>query len=376
MVSSDAMPTARHRFRGGLLLALCGGAAAKPSVAVFPLAGSAPAAQREQVGLALRARIDHDGHHRAIDGPAMDELSAGRHPMVAAAPAELVALAAARSPALLVWGEMDGDLNGAAGATLRLRLLDTTDPAAAPRSVDRPVKKAADLRAALDAVLAAVTAPPVATTRPTTAPVPSSPDGLWQSNPNLLPDGDFARSGQWSALLRGDKYLLSLRDYPPDTDQAVLLRQPDGRGGLRSRLVLNLSRSTAESNGLSVLSGPAPVRPGGHYRLSLRYRSDGPSLHLFVKGYRPGKDLAGQPADVECYRLELPPAGPTGAQYRTVTVDLTPHAVAGDGPVTLRVDVYAYLAGGSVGVTEAVLKDVERPAPTSRPTRATTTRQP
>ena len=93
-------------------LALSATAAAdKPRVAVFPLAGTAPAAQREQVGFSIRAKLDRDGHYDPIDGPTMDDLAAGRTPPLETSPEELKALAKSESPAVLIWGEVDGDVN-------------------------------------------------------------------------------------------------------------------------------------------------------------------------------------------------------------------------------------------------------------------------
>ena len=50
-------------------------------------------------------------------------------------------------------------------------------------------------------------------------------------------------------------------------------------------VALKLSVEAAESNGLAALSDPIAIQPGKRYRMQLRYKSDGPLLHLFVKGY-------------------------------------------------------------------------------------------
>ncbi len=122
----------------------------------------------------------------------------------------------------------------------------------------------------------------------------------------------------------------------PDTDRVEILRRPDGRGGLTNVLAMTLSKAVAESNGLACLSAPVPIRPDGRYRLSFRYRSDGPHLHVFVKGYVPGTDLAGQPNDAQCYELQVPPSGPTGGKWQTVVADLNPQNPAGPPPATLQ----------------------------------------
>ena len=82
---------------------------------------------------------------------------------------------------------------------------------------------------------------------------------------------------------------------------------------------------------------------------------------MFVKGYRPGTDLAGKAADVECYRLQVPPTGPTNGQWRTAVADLSPQSPTGGPPTTLKVDLYAYLGAGTVMFADVQLKDVGEP---------------
>ena len=97
---------------------------------------------------------------------------------------------------------------------------------------------------------------------------------------------------------------------------------------------------------------------------------------MFVKGYVPGTDLAGQPNETQCYELQVPPSGPTGGKWQAVAADLNPQNPAGPAPATLRVDLYAYLGAGTVMFADVQLKDVGRPTrhavddamrPTTRP---------
>jgi hypothetical protein len=336
-------------------------AADKPKVAVFPLAGTAPVDQRQAVGFSLRAKLDRDGHYEPIDGPTMDDLAGGKTPPLTAAPADLVKMAGDESPAVLVWGEMDGDVNTAGGASLHLKLLDTREKGAAPKQVDQTLRHPTDMRFAVENVLGALKGVgPFG--HPIENAVTDDPAAaaLWKSNPNLVVDGDFAKSGAWTALLRADKYVVGVRDILPDTDKVEILRHPDGRGGLQNVLAMTLSKGVAESNGLACLSAPVPIRPGVRYRLKFRYRSDGPHLHVFVKGYVPGTDLAGASSDVQCYELQVPPSNPTGNKWATVTADLNPQNPVGPPPATLRVDLYAYLAPGTVMFADVELKAVGR----------------
>ena len=375
MTHPTTHPTTPRHLRTVSLLALSAGlllcAAAdppadrpadKPRVAVFPLAGTASADQRQAVGFSLRAKLDRDGHYDPIDGPTMDDLAGGRTPPLAAKPADLAALARGESPAVLIWGEVDGDVNSAAGAQLHLKVLDTRDQGAVPRQVDQPIKHPTDLRDAVEHVLGTLGGVgPFAHPVENEVTDDAAAAALWKSNPNLVVDGDFAKSGAWTALLRSAKYVAPVRDAMPDTDHVEILRRPDGRGGLTNVLAMTLSKDVAESNGLACLSAPIAIRPDGRYRLAFRYRSDGPSLHVFVKGYVPGTDIAGGPADVQCYELQVPPSGATGGKWRDVVADLNPQNPAGPAPATLRVDLYAYLLAGSVMFADVRLKDVGKP---------------
>ena len=132
---------------------------------------------------------------------------------------------------------------------------------------------------------------------------------------------------------------------------------PDGHGGIHNVLAMNLSKGVAESNGLACLSDAIPIQAGMRYRLSFKYRSDGPTLHVFVKGYTTGKDIAGQPAEREDYRRQVPPSGTTDGQWKTVVCDLTP--ANPNFPVEhLPVDLYAYLSPGVVMFDDVQLKSI------------------
>ncbi len=349
----------------GMLALLClsatAAAADKPKVAVFPLAGTAPVEQRQAVGFSLRAKLDRDGHYEPIDGPTMDDLAAGKTLPLTSSPTELAKLAKEESPAVLVWGEMDGDVDSAGGAVLHLRVLDTRGKSPAPKQVDQPIAHPTDTRFAIEKVLGTLAG--VGTfSHPVEEAVIDDPAAaaLWKSNPDLVVDGDFAKSGPWTALLRADKYVVGIRDAMPDADRVEILRHPDPRGGLANALAMTLSRDVAESNGLACLSAPIPIKPDVRYRIRFRYRSDGPHLHVFVKGYVPGTGIDGQPNDVQCYELQVPPSGPTNNKWKTVVADLNPQNPIGPPPATLKVDLYAYLAPGTVMFDDVELRAIGR----------------
>jgi hypothetical protein len=170
-------------------------------------------------------------------------------------------------------------------------------------------------------------------------------------------NGNFADSKSWQALLGPDVYPPPVEDSLPEEDKVNIYRMPDGKGGVTNVLAMNLSKGVAESYGLACLSDPIVIEPNMRYRLSFRYRSDGPKLHVFVKGYTTGKDIAGKPAEREAYRRQVPPSGSTEGQWKTVVCDLTP---ANPNFVVehLRVDLYAYLSPGMVMFDNVQLKAI------------------
>ena len=122
-------------------------------------------------------------------------------------------------------------------------------------------------------------------------------------------------------------------------------------------LAMRLSKECAENNGMACLSEPIKVTPRSRYRISFRYKSDGPSTHVFVKGYTTGKNVAGEKADREVFRTQVSPTGATGGKWETVVCDVNP-----DNPnfqvETLRVDLYAYLSPGLILWDDVTVKDI------------------
>ena len=120
---------------------------------------------------------------------------------------------------------------------------------------------------------------------------------------------------------------------------------------------MRLSKECAENNGMACLSEPIKVEPGTRYRISFRYKSDGPSTHVFVKGYTTGKNVAGEKADREVFRTQV---SPTGADQRQV----------GDGGLRRQprqpelprrkpaVDLYAYLTPGIILWDDVMVKEI------------------
>jgi hypothetical protein len=145
----------------------------------------------------------------------------------------------------------------------------------------------------------------------------------------------------------------------PEVDKANIYRMPADKPGQKAHnvLAMRLSKECAENNGMACLSEPIKVTPRTRYRISFRYKSDGPSTHVFVKGYTTGKNVAGEKADREVFRTQVSPTGATNGKWETVVCDVNP-----DNPnfvvESLRVDLYAYLTPGVILWDDVTLKEI------------------
>jgi hypothetical protein len=336
---------------------------AKPKAAVFPLSGNASQDARDKVGFSLRLKLDRDGHFDPLDGPTMAELAGDKPVELSTKPEDLVAMAKEESPVILIWGELDTAGNG---FKLSIKTRDLREKGGKVRQIDKELAEPTDLRFAIENILQSISgvgkfSHPVEDSLTNDA----KSQELWAKNPNLLTDGDFTTSGPWTVLLRSEKYAAPLSDKLPETDKAVIYRDqstenvgPKDVGAADHHvLAMNLSKDVAESNGLACLSDAVPILQNTRYRLRFNYKSDGPSLHVFVKGYIKKKDISGTVADLQSYECQVPPSGPTKGRWKTVVCDVNPQNVSGS-PTFLKVDLYAYLGAGLVEFDDVQLKAV------------------
>jgi len=327
----------------------------KPKVAVFPLGGDAPADLREKVGFSLRTKLDRDGHYEPIDGPAMIDMAGDTAVDFQTDLKTLQNLSNDTNPDVLIWGELN---QAGTGTKLRIKTFDVDQPDPLPHEFEKTIAQPTDLRFAVEEILETLDGVKPFE-HPSEEAMSNDPAlaALFAKNPNLVVNGDFAESKNWQALLGPDAYPPPVEDSLPDDDKVNIYRMPDGHGGIHNVLAMNLSKGVAESNGLACLSDAFPIQAGMRYRLSFKYRSDGPTLHVFVKGYTTGKDIAGQPAEREDYRRQVPPSRATGGEWKTVVCDMTP--ANPNFPVEhLRVDLYAYLSPGVVMFDDVQLKSI------------------
>jgi hypothetical protein len=329
--------------------------AAKPKVATFPLGGDSPASLRDWVGFSIRTKLDRDGAYDPIDGPTMLDMAAGaKAPISFDTDADAIKdLARDSGAVVLIWG--DASPSGQ-GNRVRLKTLDLRNKDAAVATFQDAIADNTQVRFVVERFLA--TLPGVAPFQhPNDEPVhhDKASDALFATNPNMVVNGDFSQAGHWDAIYQSEKYAVPLSDEPPVEDKVVINRVETRKNAL----AMDLSYDCATNNGMAALSDAIEIQPGVRYRISFRYRSDGPDLHVFVKGYTLAKDVAGALADVEIYRLQVPPSGATGNRWQTVEADIHPYNP--NFPVQrLRVDLYAYLHPGHVWFTDVKIAAVGR----------------
>jgi hypothetical protein len=346
------------------LLALSAAAMADPpKVATFPLGGTSPAATRDRVGYSIRAKLDRDGAYDPIDGPTMlDIASPAKTPIDFNTTVDVLKdLTQDTGAAVLIWG----DLSPVDGKDfLRLKTLDLRDKSAEIRTFQRAIPDADHIRFVVEDFLE--TLPGVTPfTHPDEQPVHHDPasDALFAGNPNLVVDGDFSLPGHWNAIYLSDKYPVAISDQLPARDKVVIYRQPAPDGKTTHVLAMNMSYHAATNNGLACLSDAMEIQAGVRYRLSYRYRSDGPNTQVIVRGYATAPDITGKPADLEVYRMQVPPGGATAGQWQTVEADLNPRNP--DSPVQrLRLDLYTNGQPGLIMFDDVVLKAISPPAAT------------
>jgi hypothetical protein len=337
-----------------ILLAFATTASAKPVVAVFPVGGDGEQALRERIAFALRQKLDREGTYKPLDQFTMQDISAEvGQAVTSATEAEILKRVVDQEADVLIWGDL---MRQGGHQVLNLRILDLRQRNVEPQVYRYPIEAPTDARFAVEQ--AAEMLPGVKPfVHPNEEPVhrDEQSEQLWDSNPNLVPDGDFSQTGDWRAIFEAEKYPPPVSPNPAPVDKLVILQQ-----GEDQFLQMNMSRYAAENNGLACLSGVIPIEPDTRYRVAFRYRSNKPVARVFVKGYTMHTDLTGAKVEREIYRRQIEPVGDTRGQWVTIEHDLNPqHRTF---PVQhLRVDLYAYLHPGIIEFDDVVLKAVGKP---------------
>ena len=325
---------------------------AKPKVAVFPLSGSATEQLREQVGFSLRSKLDRDGIYQVIDGFAMKEAVADLAEPInrASSLAQVRAIGDELEAEILIWGDLSKD---SGGAVLNLNVFDRLQLDPNPHTLSKLIARPTDLRFVTEQILQ--TLPGVRRfEHPSEQAVQDDPTARdsWQANPNLITNGTFDADGSWNFIYLDINQPIKLQNRLPAPDEAIITEIDGNRV-----LAMRLSQTSAENNGLAVLSQSIPIEPNTRYRLSFRYQSAGPKLHVFVKGYTRFANINGEQVEREIYRRQVPPTGDTEGAWVTIVDELNPQHVA--FPVqTLKIDLYAYLYPGLLMFDDITLKAV------------------
>ena len=331
------------------------GTAKKPCVAVFPLAGDAKPELLKRTAFSLRSKLDRLGQYEVVDGPKMDEVVATASAPITlqSSAAQVKGLAQLVDADIILWGEISG-------TTLQVKILDLRQPNAKEQLYKKEVPEPTDLRFAVEEVLQTIQGVG-AFAHPVEESLWNDPDAhrLWRDNPNLLVNGDFSKEGQWTGIYQSEFYVVPTQDSLPAVDKVAIVREKED-GQSNNVLAMNLSKYCAENNGMAALSEPIKIEPNTRYRISFRYQSNGPVLHVFVKGYTLYPNAKGELVPREIYRRQVPPSEKTNGQWVTIVDDFNPQHVS--LPVqTLKVDLYAYLNPGVVKFDDVVVKAVGKP---------------
>lgn len=160
------------------------------------------------------------------------------------------------------------------------------------------------------------------------------------------------RPAGWGPLTDAVQWL---RDAPPG----------EGQGGW---LRFAVDQAAAETTGILYYSDEFPVEEGALYRLQCRWRSDGPTVKIFVKCYdelptrfrQRGRQTADR-EHREVYRSQQNLRGPLST-WNVHTQDFTPTHTEYE-PRWGRIMLYAYYPAGQVDWDDVVVKQL-LPAPT------------
>jgi len=338
--------------------AICSGAAASEPAAltappkatallVFPIASDEPGLG-DQVGLMIRSKARRLGAV-VYDPASVAETLAGQS-VTLDTPAERVAeLARDRFGADVA---VVGRVSGAGPYEVRLRIVYPGRPADA-RTVEKALLCAYHQVIPLEVARAVYDLLGLAAPPDPWRQLANDPDiqRRWREGPNLAANGGFetpSAAGDGPAGWQSVEKEMAWTDHPDGPGKVILYR---------------MGKATAVSYGLDFYSDWIPIEPGAVYRFSCRYKTLGPTVKIFLKGYHEFPPEEGFPAQRrETYRRQVHPSGGPG-EWQTVEADFVPSSTRPEhAPAFLKVDLYAYWPAGVVYWDDVVLKKV-RDAP-------------
>jgi len=314
----------------------------KPRVLVLPLGGDAEQRERERVAVSIRAKLDRQGVYEPLDQFTSAEIVTGKKIDAATPVDDVVKLAADEAPELIIWGQLDG-------GELRLNVLDTRFNKTKADLFAERINEPTDIRFAIEKLVESLAGSKAHEHMTEDAVVhDEQAEKLWKDGPNLFKEGTFDAPGEWHGILADKKWTPVVQSEAPGDDGVIIRKSGD-----QQFLQMKLSKATAESYGLACLSGKIQIEPKTRYRISFRYRSDGPTVRPFIKGY-----FIHEGAEREIYRRQIPPPEKnTHGQWVEVVDEMNPQHQTFP-PTFLRIDFYAYLAAGTVEFDDVVIKAV------------------
>jgi hypothetical protein len=216
-------------------------------------------------------------------------------------------------------------------------------------------------------------------------------EARFAARPNLVPDPGFELAARdrkpsaanWEVLLgpaHDPPLLLTAGDVANLAhDRAVVIpirtpgvpplpaSAPNAVGGVGGDycLLMRLSKTVAENNGLACESTWIPVEQNKKYRFTARYHSTGPTIRVFLKGFAEKPDQFSDPKNLdsmrrEFYRAQVLPRE-KNAGWDLMEMDFTPGTVKPTDPKIqwIRVDLYIYLHPGDVYFDDVTVKKLD-----------------
>lgn len=347
---------------------------AKTTLAVLPFiyATDADKPLAEKMRFAVSKKLSRSGNFDRKDNVEVDQtLSALQIPMSTQLPSD-----DDLTRALQTLGTDQSILGQVCNRTLTLTLYTKTTPTKSakvdiPPGTDSP-------KLAVESILTALTATQFEHIREVEADH-SDPklDTALARAKNLVLDPDFSAAAtdpshsatKWSTLLGADEIhppLVTADDalnhLAPDNAAIFPLKPQASSVKPEYALLMRMSKNVAENNGLACVSTWIPVTNNTRYRFSCKYKSDGPTLHLFLKGFAQKPDQFGDKSDPEAtrreyYRYQVVPRG-KAENWTLIEADFTPSVQKPEYPPIqwLRIDLYIYLAPGDVQFKDITLK--------------------
>lgn len=179
----------------------------------------------------------------------------------------------------------------------------------------------------------------------------------WRTGPNLVKNPGFERGTVhpqfWEPLDKSYHHRC-----------VSWVASPAGKGKC---VKFVLPESIAATYGVAYYSDPISIKDGELYRFSIRVRTDGPQVKIFLKHYAwlPAGPNESQGQWRETRRAPLNCKGENHqkGEWYTYTRDFHPHRDDRFDPVITRVELYAYWPKGVVYFDDVVLKKLkDRPA--------------